>query len=150
MECNFVLIRLVGSLGVYRCTRCGFITPPIKNSKIHHHCSNPNGTVKDTVAPGIVSQAKHYISAVMRWREAGYPVRTDDEVETIFREKCSCCHLYSEIKGICTHSECGCLVRSPNSSKLANAARAIGVTIPIEAMVNKLRMATEHCPENKW
>jgi hypothetical protein len=72
--------------------------------------------------------ARHYAKALYQWTKAGFPERTQEEVEQIEREICRPCEAYRD--GRC--KRCGCNV-------------SLG-----PALVNKIRMATEHCPAKKW
>ena len=73
--------------------------------------------------------AIRYIRALWRWRKAGYPTRTEAEVQRIFYTFCNppgqpCQHY---VDGTC--EKCGCHV---NTSRIA--------------ITNKAAMLTEHCP----
>jgi len=72
--------------------------------------------------------AKRWMVALLKWRAAGYPTRTQEEVDRIVAICVKCKHY---TKGRCR--KCGCCV---SHSK-----------IPI---VNKARLFTEACMENKW
>jgi len=75
-----------------------------------------------------IKMAKCWASALLKWRAAGYPTRTQEEVDRIVAICVKCKHY---VKGRC--KLCGCCV---SHSK-----------IPI---VNKARLFTEACMENKW
>jgi len=81
--------------------------------------------------PTVSGKAKHYLSAVARWIAAGFPKRSDEEVDRIYAV-CQQCEAF-HADGYCR--KCGCCL---------NRSR--------HAMANKIRMATEHCPlpEPKW
>ena len=70
-----------------------------------------------------------YAEALARWITAGRPVRSDAEVVDIHRFLCRPCPFYHRDK--CR--ECGCRVRLDGP-----------------AVLNKIKMATEHCPKGKW
>ena len=72
---------------------------------------------------------KHYADALIRWRAAGYPTRTQPEVEACLAV-CVACEHYTK-NGKCR--KCGCCV---NNSKIA--------------ALNKAKMLTEQCPKGKW
>jgi len=76
-----------------------------------------------------MTDVSHYAQAVAKWTAAGFPVRDQAEVERIELELCQPCEKY--VAGRC--KSCGCRV---NQSSLAVA--------------NKIKMATEHCPQNHW
>jgi hypothetical protein len=72
-----------------------------------------------------------YAAAVAEWIAAGRPIRSDAETQSIFRVFCSHCLLYEKTRRRCR--ECGCRV-TPNGP----------------AIINKIRMATQHCPIRRW
>ena len=73
----------------------------------------------------------NYARAVQRWIKAGRPVRDDARVAEIYDTKCRPCRHFDQNRETCTI--CGCFVRRSGS-----------------ALRNKIKMATEHCPEGKW
>lgn len=85
-----------------------------------------------TKPPSLVKRICGYRKAVKKWTAAGKPVRTDEEVQRIYKEHCSECEHFNT-KGSC--QICGCRV-----DKSAGA------------LTNKIRMATENCPLDppKW
>ncbi len=70
----------------------------------------------------------HYAGALLKWSTAGYPTRTQSEVDRILAI-CEDCDEY--IKGRC--KKCGC---NASASKIA--------------VLNKIRMSTERCLLGKW
>lgn len=81
--------------------------------------------------PTIVEKGKHFLMALARWRKAGYPCRTDEQVAHIYRDHCKPCGFRDSKADTC--KLCSCPVR------------IVGI-----AVRNKLRMATESCPRWKW
>lgn len=81
--------------------------------------------------PGLTTQVQNYWKAVKKWIAAGRPVRSNGEVEDIHRTYCSECEWYDKKSKRC--KGCGCKVRAEGT-----------------AMLNKIKMATEHCPRNFW
>jgi hypothetical protein len=81
--------------------------------------------------PGLIHRAYSYAEALARWTAAGQPVRPEKEVERIFNEHCKKCGWFDPEKQICRG--CGCRVAEN------------GV-----AVLNKIKMATEHCPQDLW
>ena len=73
-------------------------------------------------------QVGRYAKAVTRHLVTGAHKRTDAEVETLLAICKACVHFNGTTCG-----KCGCR---------CNAGR--------NAMTNKLRMSTEHCPDGKW
>jgi hypothetical protein len=102
-------------------------TVPLASTRL---CSPPPDLVPAARRLGIsLSDVGHYAQALARWTLAGFPVRDPAEVERIERELCRPCAHY--VAGRC--AECGCRV---NQSSLAVA--------------NKIAMATERCPKERW
>jgi hypothetical protein len=81
--------------------------------------------------PGLTTQVQNYWRAVKRWISAGRPTRTDKEVKMLHKTYCIRCNWYDDKSKRC--KGCGCKVRAEGT-----------------AMLNKIRMATEHCPRNFW
>lgn len=77
----------------------------------------------------MLADVGRYAQALRWWAASGFPVRSRLEVDRIDRDFCRRCEDY--LKGRC--KECGCQVN----------ARGF-------AVVNKIKMATEHCPKEKW
>lgn len=81
--------------------------------------------------PGLVRRAYSYAEALARWTAAGQPVRPDKEVERIFHQQCKPCKWFDGERQICRG--CGCRVAENGY-----------------AVLNKIKMATEHCPRELW
>jgi len=83
--------------------------------------------------PALHLQLMSWKEAVRKWREAGKPKRTDEEVSEIKRKFCNeaACTWFDPEKNRC--KGCGCRVTEG------------GI-----AVLNKIRMATEHCPRDFW
>ena len=73
---------------------------------------------------------KRWTGALLKWKRAGYPTRTDDEVAAIIAI-CESCDKYAADEGRC--SVCGCKVSTSGM-----------------AVFNKARMGSENCPKGKW
>lgn len=93
--------------------------------------SQPLPHSEPPTTPGLVRRAVSYTEALARWTAAGRPERSDKDVERIFHEHCKPCKWYDPEKHICRG--CGCRVADS------------GV-----AVLNKISMATEHCPRDLW
>lgn len=84
--------------------------------------------------PGLVQKAWSYAKAVARWKVAGEPTRSKDEVNHIFETQCRPCqHFVVKKDGNGSCKLCGCKL-----SKLP------------EGLKNKIAMATESCPIGRW
>lgn len=103
-------------------------------------CERCQGDVADVGAslttsvpnmPGITSQVQTYWIAVQNWIAAGRPTRTDKEVEDLHNRFCSRCDWYDPMSKRC--KGCGCKVKPGGT-----------------ALLNKIRMKTEHCPREFW
>ena len=82
--------------------------------------------------PAVWAQLMSWKEAIKKWREAGRPKRTDEEVAEIKEKFCNeSCSWFDPEKNRC--KGCGCKVTDG------------GV-----AVLNKIRMATEHCPRELW
>ena len=108
---------------IFRCSKCHLeIHGPYKGK---HRCP-----YDVPLMPTLSTRLTTYTGAVARWVTAGSPKRSDEAVERIYKI-CS--------GGTCDWFEygscrgCGCRV---NTSSFA--------------LVNKIRMATEHCPRTFW
>jgi len=85
----------------------------------------------NTRQPGITQKVVRYTRALSRWIKAGRPVREKSEIVKIFETHCEPCEAFDERSASCSH--CGCRV---NTSHIAP--------------LNKIAMATEQCPLEKW
>jgi len=81
--------------------------------------------------PSLSEQLSHYWQAVKKWISGGRPVRSNGEVEKIHADYCTRCDWYERESQKC--KGCGCNVKSE------------GIVL-----LNKIKMATEHCPRNFW
>lgn len=80
--------------------------------------------------PSLLVQISNYKDALIRWKKAGKPTRSDEEVQNIHKQ-CSKCDWYDSGKKRC--KGCGCKVTTSGF-----------------AVFNKIKMATEHCPKGLW
>ncbi len=87
--------------------------------------------------PTIVQKAKKYSKAFIRWRDAGYPVRSEAEAEEIYRDFCCPCTDFDSKRETCRL--CGCGLRPRGT--LAKMLRLI-VGDVANAMMAKISMAT--------
>jgi len=86
---------------------------------------------EDHKYPQLTVQLWNYKEAFIKWMRAGKPVRTKEEVEHIHTTWCDPCEWYDKQRKRC--KGCGCKV-----------------TLGSVAIMNKIKMGTEHCPKNKW
>jgi len=112
----------------YRCVNkgCGHErTSAYGPHQLHRRCNAaPSGT-------SLSARLGRYARAMKRWWDAGKPVRTDDEVAALL-DICRRCEYY-DARGKCALCDCP-------------------INIGENAAFNKLRMATEQCPDNppRW
>lgn len=109
--------------GENRCVRCGY---QARRADTRRKCTG------STIPATVRQKVTRYAMAVARWVAAGSPVRTDDDVATLL----AICHAcptsrYDAARGAC--NRCGCKVN-----------------VSSQGLVNKLRMATESCPDGHW
>ncbi len=102
-----------------------------QNVNIEKLLADPNLkiTMTDQQMPKLTTRIHSYVTALKEWREAGKPIRSDEEVERIFEFFCSKCK--SHKKNRCLF--CGCRI-----------------AINGHPITNKIKMATEHCPKELW
>jgi hypothetical protein len=81
--------------------------------------------------PSIGIQLQTYAEAVAEWIVAGRPKRDDEYVKNIHKNYCSKCNWYDKDSKKCRG--CGCKVKAKGG-----------------ALLNKIRMATQHCPRGFW
>jgi hypothetical protein len=79
--------------------------------------------------PGLGNLAMAWRAAVNKWKKAGKPIRSKEEVHNIVTDYCKKCDWYENNR--CRG--CGCQVNEWSV-----------------AVLNKARMATEHCPKGYW
>ena len=105
------------------CIHCGY---QARRAGTRRNCTG-------STSPTTVRQkVTRYAMAVARWVAAGSPTRTDDEVGCLL-SICQACPTgrYDAARGECL--KCGCRINAGGSG-----------------LANKLRMATESCPDGHW
>ena len=80
---------------------------------------------------GITTKMLRYTRAIARWIKAGRPARLREDVAQIYYENCVPCSEMDGKTGQCR--VCGCHIGLKTSP-----------------LLNKIAMATEHCPLDKW
>jgi len=81
--------------------------------------------------PPLSMQVWAYKEALIRWAKAGRPTRSQEEVEHLLNTHCKTCDWFDPEQSRC--KGCGC--------KVSESAIAV---------INKLKMATESCPKEKF
>ena len=131
--CDFVVVARSPAGTAHRCRRCLYTTKPLRTTgPIRRVCTAPNEP------PSAVAMAASYISTVTRWELAGRPQRSDELVARITEHCCQPCPHFSG--GSC--GMCGCPVRTPAAEQADLLSRIVG-----PGLRNKIRMATEDCPD---
>jgi hypothetical protein len=131
-------LNTLGKDGVLQLdTRCTILDKPI----CHADCAaciidmESLGATESEAAvptlPGIGTQLHNYWEAIKRWVKAGRPVRSDEEVAELHANFCAKCDWFDKESSRC--KGCGCNVKPTGS-----------------ALLNKIKMATEHCPQQLW
>ena len=98
-------------------------------SEFERHVPATEGEVPNY--PPLSMQAWFYKEALIRWNKAGRPKRSDEEVKKLLDGHCKTCSWFDPERNRC--KGCGCAVSEGSI-----------------AIFNKLRMGTEHCPQEKW
>jgi hypothetical protein len=127
-KCTFVY-----NDGKYTCAKCGRTITAPEGSIVVAYCKaqyNTSSQPADRPDPPLYIQAAHYAQAVTRHVLTGAQTRTDEEVQRLLLI-CQSCPRYNQQRGYCTVCGCRC-----------NANR--------NAFTNKVRMASQDCPLNKW
>jgi hypothetical protein len=79
--------------------------------------------------------------AIHAWQSAALPLRSDEEIEFIFGTCCQkCAELHNNVCGAC-----GSALRGDELSILEQLT-----PLADKPILNKIRMATEHCPNWQW
>lgn len=127
--------------GLYVCRRCGFAfhvqcktNCPVQGRVPKKGLTDEeNALIREGAERlGLVDMAKQYARSLLRWGRAGFPQRSNKEVERIYETACGPCDRRTEKYGFSQCTLCGCRV-SPNGM----------------AVRNKIKMATETCPEDR-
>jgi len=104
---------------------------PLQDMKIEGLEVKPEGEGPTPEYPALSMQLWLYKEALLRWNQAGRPTRSDEEVKEIHDKYCTHCSWYDKEKKRC--KGCGCKV-----------------TVGSVAVFNKIKMATEKCPQGLW
>ena len=133
---------------LWQCPNCGWVYPRKSDKPPHRNC--PASRTPEAIAAAEAERErqqaealeagtklgwkpkhiKRWAGALLKWKRAGYPTRTDTKVAAIL-VICESCDKYKADEGRC--SVCGCCVSTSGM-----------------AVFNKTRMATECCPKGKW
>ena len=89
------------------------------------------GAAPPPKTPNLLRRTLSYAEAFIDWTAAGKPERSDEEVQRTFHQFCKPCRWFDRRRQICRG--CGCRVADNGF-----------------AILNKIKMATQHCPRNLW
>jgi len=81
--------------------------------------------------PKLATRILTYTQAVAEWVAASRPERSDEQVQRIYNEHCEKCDWRKRRQNVCLG--CGCRVAASGM-----------------ALLNKIKMATQHCPRERW
>lgn len=105
-------------------TDAGVALDPAKVEAYRRKAANPQAEPKP---PSLVIRGWNFAAAMARWTLAGWPRRTQAEID----ERLAICHACPFLEN--DHCQkCGCECVEQNR------------------LINKLTLATEKCPEGKW
>ena len=131
-DLNICQLELVEP-GLVRCPECSrTLRVPNDNWK-RYRLTCPGGKAyekREKLPQSFTARARRYSGAIAKWISAGRPKRSEEEIENIYENICKPCEHYNA-NGSC--SMCGCRI-----------------TRSQRALFNKLAMATESCPVDKW
>lgn len=120
MKCEFEPLQ-----GLYRCRNCKRFVRTVTDRVREQECP-----YRPRPFPPLSEQVKNYAKAAAQHAASGRVSRSDDEVENLLKI-CTACEFYNLEKERC--SVCGCKCSRGKITWL-----------------NKLRMASQHCPKEKW
>jgi len=111
---------------------CALVDKPVGLSE----CLECGGKILEVLEtppeyPALKTQAANYWAAIKRWIKSGRPERSEEDVKKIHTNFCEKCDWFDREASRCRG--CGCKVTSEGA-----------------AVLNKIRMQTEHCPRGLW
>lgn len=109
-------------VSISTCQRCHDGIPPTPGEKTIQSGINPK-------VPNLTTRVATWANAVTSWISAGSPKRSEEEVNHIHETYCKPCPWNKN--NVC--SSCGC-----------------NVTTSSHPLINKIKMATQHCPKELW
>jgi|WetSurMetagenome_2_1015567.scaffolds.fasta_scaffold01440_6 hypothetical protein len=110
--------------------RCA-ITSKLTSAQTCRECEGDLNAISPKEYPSISAEISTYIAAVKGWIQEGRPTRSDEEVAEIHQKYCSQCDWFDAEQQRC--KDCGCKAKAEGS-----------------ALLNKIRMKTQHCPKQLW
>lgn len=111
---------LVSDGDTFRCESCGWTS----KRRARRMCP----AKADAPLPSLLQRAVRFAAATGKWAMAGCPLRTEEQITAILESHCQPCPEF-------TGHECRLCGCKTNDKK---------------RLMNKLALATEHCPLEKW
>jgi hypothetical protein len=141
MDCPFQL----NTDGLWQCPQCKWVYKLKADKPPRRNCPKAPNLRPAAEKLGIEwKDVEHYAQALARWRAAGYPVRTEEETAICFRI-CG---------GGCGTGGCQKPCEHYRAGKIFDGGRCklcrCGVSESRFALVNKIKMVTESCPDGRW
>ncbi len=141
MDCPFQL----NADGLWECPHegCEWVDPIKSDKPPRRNCPASPDLRPAAEKLGIEwKDVPHYAQALAKWTAAGFPTRSQEEVARCLRICKGNCEPSDEIR-VCKKP---CEHYSKGRCKLCRC----NVNLSRFALVNKIRMGTENCPEGKW
>lgn len=110
--------------------RCA-ITHKLVSPQTCNNCAGDVNSITPKEYPALATELTNYVHAVKDWVAKGRPVRTDEEIIAIHTQYCVQCDWYDVDQQRC--KGCGCKTRAEGA-----------------ALLNKIKMSTQHCPKQLW
>lgn len=133
----------------WTCSRCGWTHSrhngkPIMGKRPRHLCPNSPDITEAANKLGITGDdIKHWAQALARWTAAGFPTRTQAEMETCLRV-CVGCDNFVPSNPKCASE--ACKMKTGGRCKLCGC----GVSKSRWTVFNMAKMATATCRMGKW
>jgi len=123
-----VAIAILNVIGKYEEGQRDPLASEVKALRIK--CEKKDSSVKQASqpnGPSFIVRTWNFGSAMVRWGGAGFPTRSKKEIAKLLKI-CQACPFLAD--KVCTRCGCQCIEK--------------------EQVMNKLALATEHCPDGKW
>lgn len=121
-HCNFETRQIGETTWLHTCKSCGYSRTTV-TPRLYRYCN-----------PKLSNRVWSWVSAVGKWLIAGSPTRSEAEVARIYNDICTPCpKIVKHDNGDTACGVCKCRLSSR------------GWTLR-----NKIAMATEKCPLNRW
>ncbi len=118
----------------HRCSQCGHVrwSKYDDSELLHRRCDKakhePETGLQEYESPGLVQKVVKWGKAIQRWRAAGSPVRSEEEVDRI-NVICRACEHYNQKRQRC--KLCGCYCRKKGMAEFNKPKMATEKFIPL-------------------